>query len=190
MPLVEPAEPPAWGDVVLREFRDEDVAMVMDLATDAYVPQIGSLPFRADREAALAYVARQRGRRLQGVGWSFCVADRSDDAALGGAGLWVVTGEPHRMTAGYAVAPSARGRGVAGQALRALTRFAWTLPGVDLLELFVEPWNAPSLRTAARAGFGPQGVSPELHEVRGRRVEMVRWAAARADGPGSTDRQR
>ena len=86
------------------------------------------MPFPADREAALTYVAR---------------------------------------TAGYAVAPSARGRGVARQALPALTRFAWTLPGVDRVELFVEPWNTASLRTAAQGGFTLQGVDPELQDVRG-----------------------
>jgi ribosomal-protein-alanine N-acetyltransferase len=180
-PLAAPAVPPVWGGVVLREFRDEDVAMVMDLATDAYLPLIGSLPFRADRGAALAYVARQRGRRLEGVGWSFCVAGRADDAALGGAGLWVVPGDPHRMTAGYVVAPSARGRGVAQHALSALTRFAWTLPGVDRVELVVEPWNTASLKTAERAGYARCGPGAELQELRGRRVAMVRFAAVRPD---------
>lgn len=182
-PLAGPAEPPAWGGVVLREFRDEDVAMVLDLATDAYVPQIGSLPFRADRAAALAYIARQRARRLEGVGWSFCVADRESGVALGGAGLWVVVGDPHRLTAGYAVAPAARGRGVGRQALSALTSFAWTLPGVERVELFVEPWNTASLKTAERAGCARCGLAPELQELQGRRVEMVRLEAVRPEQP-------
>lgn len=177
-PLPEPTEPLAWGDVVLREFCDDDVDMVTDLATDPYVPQIGSLPFRADRTAALAYIARQRARRIQGVGWSFCVADRTS-AALGGAGLWVVADDRHRMTAGYVVAPRARGRGVARQALRALTSFAWILPSVDRVEVFVEPWNAASLRTAERAGYERQRDTPELLELQGRSVAMVRLAAVR-----------
>ena len=175
-----PTVPPACGDVVLRAFRDEDVEMVLDLATDPYVPQIGSLPLRADRAEVLGYLERQRSRDLDGVGWSFCVADRASDTALGGAGLWVVPDDPQRLTAGYAVAPRARGRGVASQALTALTAFAWTLRDVDRVELFVEPWNLASLATAERAGYARAGTV--LENLGGRRVTMVRLAAR---GPGS-----
>lgn len=173
-----PSDPPTWGRVVLRAFTEADVGMVRDLATDPYVPTIGSLPPGADEPAALAYIARQRGRVAEGVGWSFCVADRATGEALGGAGLWVVPEDPHRMTAGYAVAPRARGHGVAAQALRALSRFAWTLPEVARVELFVEPWNVASLATARRAGYVVEGRLPD-EEVRGRRVDLVRLVAGR-----------
>lgn len=177
-PLTGPAAPPSWGDVVLREFRDDDAEMVEDLATDPYVPQIRTLPFRADRDAALAYIARPRTRRLEGVGWSFCVADRSG-LALGGAGLWVVPDDPGRMSAGYSVAPRARGHGFARQALRALTAFAWTLPLVQRVKLLVEPWNVASLRTAETAGYVRETV---LHDqqLQDRRVDLVRLTAERS----------
>jgi len=176
--LEPPSVPPAHGTVLLRPFVDADVAMLCDLATDPYVPTIGSLPLHADEAEALAYVARQRGRSEEGVGWSFCIADRRSGRALGGAGLWVVPDDPSRMTAGYAVAPQARGRGVAARALRALTGFAWSLPGVTRVELFVEPWNVTSLRTAAAAGYVRETV---LHgeEVRGRTTDLVRLAVSR-----------
>ncbi len=70
----------------LRALEDRDVDMVMDLATDRYVPTIGSLPFRATHRLALDDITRQRGRLAEGNGFSFCVADRSDDTALGGIG--------------------------------------------------------------------------------------------------------
>lgn len=177
-PLAMPQELPRWGDVVLREFDEADVAMVMDLATDPYVPTIGSLPFAANRPDALAYVNRQRGRTMERVGWSFCVADAVSNAALGGAGLWFDHVDPHRMTAGYSVAPRARGRGVAGRALRALTAFAWTLHAVQRIELFIEPWNTASLRTAEHAGYVREVL---LHdqELQDRRVDFVRLAATR-----------
>ena len=50
--------PPTCGTVLLRPFTDADVAMVRDLATDPYVPTIGSLPPDADEVEALGYVAR------------------------------------------------------------------------------------------------------------------------------------
>lgn len=183
-PLAAPNEPPAWGTVLLREFRDEDVAMVMDLATDPYVPLIGTLPPHADAAAALAYVERQRSRRVEGVGWSFCVADRTTGTALGGAGLWLDHQDPHRTSAGYSVAPRHRGHGVAAQALRALTGFAWTLPAVVRVELDVEPWNTASLRTAERAGYVREGAAHE-QVFRERRVELVRLVATRPSSAGA-----
>jgi RimJ/RimL family protein N-acetyltransferase len=64
--------------------------------------------------------------------------------------LWL-SDLPHgRATAGYFVAPSARGRGFAAAALTALTGFAWTMPGLHRIELHIEPWNTASTRTAER----------------------------------------
>jgi hypothetical protein len=73
-----PARAPAYGQVVLRPFADRDVPMVMDLATDPYLPLIGSLPAHADAEPALAFIERQRGRLAEGAGLSFAIADASN----------------------------------------------------------------------------------------------------------------
>lgn len=174
-----PAEGPAHGDVRLRAFEDRDVDMVMDLATDPHIPKIGTLPLRATRQEALDYITRQRGRLAAGKGYSFCIADRSDDTALGGIGLWLTSIEHGRTTGGYGVAPSARGRGVAAQGLVALTAFAWTLPPVHRLELYIEPWNVASIRTAETAGFSREGLLPSHQEVGGRRVDMLLYAVIR-----------
>jgi len=84
-----------------------------------------------------------------------------------------------RATAGYAVAPRARGRGVAAAALTALTAFAWTLPDLHRVALHVEPWNAASLRTAERAGYAREGLLHSHTEIGGRRRDMVLLAAVR-----------
>ncbi|GGB16732.1 hypothetical protein GCM10011492_03150 [Flexivirga endophytica] len=125
-----PTQALVYGAVRLRAFEDRDVAMVRDLATDPYVPTIGTLPADADNDEARAYIDRQRGRLEEGAGFSFCVADRDTDAALGGAGLWVRELQHGRAGVGYSVAPSARGRGVAADALKALAGFAWSISGL------------------------------------------------------------
>jgi len=56
--------------------------------------------------------------------------------------------------AGYSVTPGERGRGLASAALTALACFAWTIPELHRIELYIEPWNTGSVRTAERAGFG------------------------------------
>jgi hypothetical protein len=57
--LLWPTGPVAYGPVVLREFSDLDVAMVMELSTNPYVPLIGSLPANASQQQAQDYIDRQ-----------------------------------------------------------------------------------------------------------------------------------
>jgi len=42
--LQMPSEPPTSDGILLRPFHDTDVGMLRDLATDPYVPLIGTLP--------------------------------------------------------------------------------------------------------------------------------------------------
>lgn len=178
-PLSMPDEPPVAGAVRLRPFTDGDVEMVIDLSTDPYVPMIGSLPRRCDRQDALAYIDRQHDRLRTGYGFSFCIADAVTDRALGQAGLWLAGLPGGRATAGYCVAPRERGRGRAADALSALTAFAWSVPGLHRVELYVEPWNRSSIRVAEAAGYEREGLLRQHQEIDGRRVDMLIFAALR-----------
>lgn len=173
-----PTTNPTWGRARLRAFTETDVAMVRELATDPYVPLIGSLPAHADTAAALAWIDRQRARLAAEVGFSFCIADEHD-RPLGFVGLWTRDFAAGRATAGYAVRPSARGHGVAVDALNALTAFGWTLSGLHRVELFVEPDNVASRRTAERAGYLYEGLLRQHQEIGGQRRDMCLYAILR-----------
>lgn len=179
--LTWPAEPVAYGPIVLREFCAADLPMLQEMSTDPYVPMIGSLPPNADRRQAEAYVDRQRGRLPEGTGFSFAIAEAGTGRGVGGIGLWLAGLDQGRATAGYSVTPSARGRGVAAAALTALTRFAWTIGELHRIELYIEPWNAGSVKTAERAGFEREGLLRSHQEIGGRRRDMLLYATIRGD---------
>lgn len=181
MPLEWPASSPTYDGIVLRAFVDRDVDMVMNLATDPYLPLIGSLPGDATAEQAREFIDRQRGRLAEGVGYSFCIADANSDIALGTAGLWLAQLAHGRATIGYSVAPRNRGRGIAGRALTALTEFAWTILELHRIELYIEPWNIASTGTAEIAGYRREGLLRSHQEIGGRRVDMLLYAAVRTD---------
>ena len=167
--------------LLLRPFRDDDAAMVMELADDPYVPLTGTLPAHAGHDEALRWLERQRGRLAEGRGYSFAIADPRTDAALGQVGLWLAGLDAGRLTAGYGVAPAARGRGVAAAALRVLTAFAWSIPGADRVELYIEPWNVGSVRTAERAGYRREGLLRGHQVIGGERRDMLLYARLRTD---------
>ena len=174
-----PAAPPTAGSVRLRRFRDNDVFAAMALSLDPYVPLIGTLPPRASAAQALDWVVAQRRRPGQRVGFSFAVGDRDTDDCVGFAGLWLRQVDQGLATAGYAVLPAARGAGRASDALRALTDFAWTRPGVQRVELHVEPWNVASCRVAERVGYVAGEVLARGHEIGGELRDVVPYVLVR-----------
>jgi RimJ/RimL family protein N-acetyltransferase len=174
-----PASPVAHGPVVLREFSDADLPMVRELSTDPYVPLIGTLPPNATGQAAQDYIDRQRGRLAEGTGFSFVIAETGTGRGVGGIGLWLAGLDQGRATAGYCVTPSARGRGIASAALTAPTSFAWTIPELHRIELYIEPWNTGSAKTAERAGFRCEGLLRSHQEIGSHRRDMLLYAATR-----------
>jgi [ribosomal protein S5]-alanine N-acetyltransferase len=165
---------PVHGPVRLRPFAAADLDLVAELADDPYIPLIGTVPSTFTPAAGLAYLARQHQRLAEGAGWSFAIADRTTDHAVGGAGLWLHPGEA--ATAGYGVARAYRGHGYAAAALQALTAFARTVP-VGRIELFIEPGNAASIAVAARCGYADSGLWSRHTEIGGEYRDMLRFVA-------------
>ncbi|MET4059492.1 ribosomal-protein-alanine N-acetyltransferase [Arthrobacter sp. UYP6] len=160
-------------------FRDEDATMAMELAADPYVPTVGTLPANASQGEALAWVQRQRQHHIRGTGFAFSIADSESDRCLGQIGLFTRELGKGRAQAGYAVSPAARGRGVAAGALLGLLDFGWTIPELHRVELYIEPWNSASVRSAENAGFTREGLLRGHQEIAGVRRDMLIFAALR-----------
>jgi ribosomal-protein-alanine N-acetyltransferase len=174
-----PTTPPRHGSVLLRQLTDEDVHLALELGTDPYIPLIGSLPAHPTPQQALEWIHRQRGRYAEGAGLSFAIADAETDNAVGAIGLWLQNLSAGRATVGYAVSPLHRGRGVATSALNALTTFAWTIPALHRVELYIEPWNTSSIRVAEAAGYLREGLLRSHQEIGGVRHDMLLYATTR-----------
>lgn len=165
--------------MLLRPFDEGDVGFALELGTDPHVPLVGTLPRDPSPGEALDWVRRQQGRWAEGAGFAFAVADVRTGEALGTVGVWLRHLDEGWAGAGYAVRPSARGRGVARDALRAATRFAWTLDGVEQVRLEIEPWNEASVRTAQAAGYRFVRVRPRALAVEGELRDVGLYVADR-----------
>ena len=174
-----PTAPPAHGPVVLREFADEDAHLAVELGDDPYIPLIGSLPAHPTAQQALEWIHRQRRRFAEGAGLSFAIADAESNDAVGAIGLSLQNLPAGRATAGYAVAAAHRGRGIASSALKALTTFAWTIPALHRVELYIEPWNNASVHVAEVCGYQREGLLRSHQEIGGNRRDMLLYATTR-----------
>ena len=164
---------------MLREFTNEDAHLAVELGQDPYVPLISTLPAFPTAQQAREWVHRQRGRLAEGFGPSVAIADAESGKALGHIGLWLRDLPSGRATAGYSVSLAHRGRGVAGCALRAMTTFAWTIPALHRIELYIEPWNAGSMHVAESSGYQREGLLRSHQEIGGTRRDMLLYATTR-----------
>lgn len=167
------------GEVVLRAFEDRDVALVQSVADDPLIPLITTVPTSDSREDALAFIARQHDRLTTGAGYSFAIADRGTDRAVGSIGLWLREVDEGRASTGYWVASEFRRRGYVAAALQALTSWALSLDGVERVQLYVEPWNEGSWRAAERCAYQREGLLRSWQEVGGERKDMYMYSVLR-----------
>jgi RimJ/RimL family protein N-acetyltransferase len=100
----------------------------------------------------------------------------------GGECFGLVTAEAHdqgRVELGYWMLPEGRGRGRAKRAVRLLSRWALSQPGVDRLQLAISPENTASQRVAECNGFQREGLLRSYHVVNGRRADAVFFSLLR-----------
>ncbi|MFK0243554.1 GNAT family N-acetyltransferase [Amycolatopsis azurea] len=174
-PLPWPATPPAHGSVVLREFAETDVSLALELGEDPYIPLIGSLPAHPTRQEAEDWVRRQQTRHAEGRGFPFVIT--VDGTAVGTIGLWLRKLSEGIGILGYSVSPAHRRRGVATDAIKAITGFARTVPGVERIELCIEPWNRGSLRAAEKAGYRRERLLLAHQEIGGVARDMLLYVS-------------
>lgn len=82
-------------------------------------------------------------------------------------------------SAGYSIAPRYRGHAYAKQALAALADFGWTLSRLHRIDLFIEPRNIASVRTAESAGFQYGGSTQHRQKSASAEVEMLSYTLSR-----------
>lgn len=169
--------------LVLRAFVGEDVPLIQDVSADLFIPLITSVPAQPDVEAARAFLDRQHTRLREGEGYSFAIADCASGEALGQIGLWLPNLAQGRVSIGYWVAARHRGRGVAKHALGLISTWGLGLPGVHRLELYVEPWNEASWRTAERVGYQREGLLRSWQAVGEERHDMYMYSLLTRDRP-------
>ncbi len=154
-PLVVPTLP-AGDAFTLRAWSLDDLPLVREASADPYIPLITTVPSVYSQAAGVEFVERQWRRAANGESFSFVIARDHDLRPVGAASFRPF--EDGRASLGYWVAASARGRGAALNALRAMTVWGLVTLRLPRLELHVEPWNTASLRTAERAGFRREGL--------------------------------
>lgn len=172
----------ADGGLMLRPWRLSDVPLVREAADDDYIPLITTVPTPWSEEAGVAFVERQWSRATTRTGYPFVIVT-SDGRPIGQVGLWLKDLDEGRASLGYWVVRSARGQGAAAAAIDAVAGWALRDLRIPRLELWVEPWNTASVRTAERAGFRREGLVSRGRQVGDEQPDMFLYALGTAAAP-------
>lgn len=172
---------PVRPGLALRPWRDDDTPAVR-AAFDC--PQIQRWHVRridGDDEAR-SWTAQWPRRWRDETAASWAIVD-ADDRPLGQVGLRGVLLVEASAQVSYWLLPAARGRGIATEALGALTRWSFTRAGLHRLALEHSTANAASCRVATRSGFPVEGVLRGSVRHADGWHDMHLHARLRTDGP-------
>ena len=137
--------------LILRRIAAGDAPQIHALLTDPdFLAQIGDRGVKTLADARVAIADRFIPAYAAGIGM-FAVIERSSAAWLGMAGLVDRDGLDH-IDVGYAFLPSARGKGYAREAVRAVLDLA-EARGIAPVVAIVNAENAPSIRILEAAGL-------------------------------------
>ena len=154
--LRHPDPPLSDGVVTLRAKTRTDVDAITAACADPEIPRWTLVPDPYRPADARTWIAATELELDAGLGIDWLVVD-AEDRLLASIGLMGIDRERGVGEIGYWVAREARGRGVAGRAVRLVCEWAASELGLTTLELVIHEDNAPSHAVARSAGFTHRG---------------------------------
>jgi len=137
-----------------------------------------SAPFA--RDGATAWVQRYIGGWADGSCAGFSIQSL-DGEFLGMIAIIAIQQEARQGEIGYILAPAARGRGIATNALRLITDWALGERGLERVELRISSDNVGSIAVAERVGFSYEGTLRSLYFKDGLRNDTGVYSRLPAD---------
>ena len=164
----------------LRPLAASDVDDVAELISDAMTLRFTRVPEPPPEGFAQDWYERyEQGRETRSKEAFAIVGD--DGAFLGLALAPTIDEEAAEAELGYIVAAHARGRGIAADALRQLTAWAFGQRGIQRAYLHIDVDNPASSKVAERAGYRLEGIMRSTHLKQGRRGDTQLWARLPGD---------
>jgi RimJ/RimL family protein N-acetyltransferase len=161
-------------------FGEEHLAGVEEMLDDPDLLRFTRIPEPVPPGFARTWFERYEEARADGSREAFAIVGDGGEF-LGLALAPEIDRETRTAELGYVVAPAARGRGVATEALRQLTEWAFAELGMLRLELMISVENAGSKKVAERCGYVREGVLRSAYVKQGLREDTEIWSRLATD---------
>jgi ribosomal-protein-alanine N-acetyltransferase len=165
------------SNFIIRHIVHGDLAALMFLMNDPevrgeYLPSALQSPIEVERKI-------QSGAMVNDDFVRFVIVDVATDGVIGT--IFYFKGVPYfdAREIGYTIAPQARGRGIATEAVGLLVRYLFNSTRFNRLEIRMDSRNTASENVAIKCGFRKEGVACGANFVRGQHVDMNVYALLR-----------
>lgn len=165
--------------IELEPFAEKHLGEVQAMIDDPEVVRFTRLPDPVPPDFARTWLERYEAARAEGTREVFVV--RLDGEVAGMVMAPTIDKASRTVELGYLVGPSFRGRGVATEALRRVTEWAFAELGALRLELFISVDNEASKRVAERCGYVLEGVLRSHHLKGDLREDCEIWSKLSTD---------
>ena len=146
-----------------------------ELVRDPGVLRFTRVPDPPPADFVRRWFERYEQGRAEGTKEGFAIVDE-DGAFLGLALAPEIDAESRTAELGYMVSPGARGRGVASEAVRQLTEWAFEERGLLRLVLYISVENTASKGVARRCGYVYEGTLRSDYVKPGLREDIEIWS--------------
>jgi RimJ/RimL family protein N-acetyltransferase len=169
----------SYAVISLVPFDESHLEALEPVVHDADTVRFTRIPDPAPPDYARTLLELAETSRADGTREAFAIVGEDGDF-LGLAVAPRIDRDALTVELGYMVTPSARGRGVATEALRQLTE--WALgEGMLRMELLIGTRNDGSKKVAERCGYVREGVLRNTYLKPGRREDMEIWSRLASD---------
>ena len=168
------------SSVRLELLTDRYVEDLERLAADPAVQRNTYVPEPPPPGFGCTWLEAYEKAREAGTREGFAILDAGTGEFLGMAAAVHLDDDAGEAELGYILAPEARGRGAATEALRQLTDWAFG-KGMLRLELRIDASNDPSVRVAERCGYQREGLLRSVHFKSGRRTDVLIYSRLPGD---------
>ena len=168
--------------LLLRAHREQDIEPTVAMFGDEHSRRCLSPPQPNTHEEGRPWntdTAHQQPVMGDGIHWA--ITDAQTGRYLGGIGVKGTDWLRRSTEIGYAMAPWARGRGYAPEALRAAAEWLLREQTLNRVELFASTGNIASQRVAEKAGFVREGVARNSGFTHHGQQDMVTFSLIPAD---------
>jgi ribosomal-protein-alanine N-acetyltransferase len=173
-PIPRLTEPLGGARVILRDSAERDIPETLIAYQDDPALHLRMGEERPPSGAELGRWAESEAtERAAGLRAALTVLEPGSDVCVGQIYVQNLDWDHQRAELGLWLAPAARGRGLASEALRLAGAWLLGACGLRRLQILTEPDNEPMLHAALAAGFVREGVLRGYLRERGTRVDVV-----------------
>ncbi len=176
--------------ITLRDYHSDDIPGVHEWANDLDTVRYLSARYWMPQSQTDAADFVDHAMRAGTNGAYFVIASNENGAYLGQIDLYSINWRLRSADMAIVLGrEAARGRGVGGEAVGLMLRYAFTMLGLERVELEVAAENERAIRCYKRAGFQVEGVKRHAFMVDGKYTDLVvmgvlsgEWRDAHAQG--------